>query len=80
MQLTLEQLAKKDNFIMNKLKVNEIRHMLAETNKGNLTLKLEKDGEAKDYRFVLDAVPFSDEDNTELLKAFKGILYKDKSE
>ncbi len=70
-----ETLAKKDNAIMRTMKISEIRHIIAETNKGTLTLKLPFDGKATDYRFVLDAVPYPEKENTILLDLFKGILF-----
>jgi galactose-1-phosphate uridylyltransferase len=55
----------KDLKIMELLGINEIRHLIAHTNKGELTLMLRK-GENR-YRFVLDAVPVSEIFNKELM-------------
>lgn len=56
---------KSDTKIMNLLKVTEIRHYVAQTNKGDLTLMLRKGD--NEYRLVLDAVPLEDELSKELL-------------
>lgn len=53
-----------DQKIMSILKLTEIRHMLAHTNVGDLTLLLRK-GE-KEYTFCLDAVPVDKEQQREL--------------
>lgn len=74
MKLSLK--SKIDNKVMTDLKLNEIRHVIAHTDKGDLCLMLRKDGAAKDYRFVLDAVPMSDEQNKELLDLFNGVLFE----
>lgn len=66
-----EQKALKDNKIMKILGVKEIRHHIAITDKGELTLMLRKDERAIDYRFVLDAVPLDDEKNGELKELLK---------
>ncbi len=71
---TLKQLALKDNKLMDILKVNEFHHMVAKTDKGDLTLMLRKGSKAKDFQFVLDAVPQT-ANNKELLEEFKDILY-----
>lgn len=68
----LEQKAKNDNKIMKILKVSELSHVLAKTNRGELVLRLRLNGTAKDYRFVMDAVPVSDEQNAELIRIFYG--------
>lgn len=57
--------AKTDNKIMQLLGVNEIRHYIADTNKGQLTFQLRK-GETE-YEFVLDAVPVEKELQKELM-------------
>lgn len=57
-----------DHTIMNILKVTELRHLIAHTNLGELTLMLRK-GETE-YRFILDAVPVSNEQNKELLTLY----------
>lgn len=53
----LEILAKKDNRVMSLLKLDEVRHVLLESDKGTLSLKLAKGGASFDYVFVLDAIP-----------------------
>jgi len=68
----LEQKAKEDNLIMSVLKVSELGHTVASTNKGPLVLRLPYRGSARDYRFVLDAVPLDDKKNKELIKLFYG--------
>lgn len=72
---SLKDKAKEDNVIMRILKVDEIRHTIAHTTKGDLALMLRKDQGREDYRFVLDAVPLPDEKNTELIKLFNGVLF-----
>ena len=67
----LEQMAKNDNLVMLSLKVNEIAHVIAQTDKGTLTMKLNKGGGASDYSFVLDAVPLDEKKTKELL----GLLF-----
>ena len=62
----------KDNKIMAVAKVNEIRHVLAHTDKGDLTVGLNKGESVLQYRFFLDAVPFGDAENKELLNIFNG--------
>lgn len=73
---TLKQKAERDNRLMKLLRVGEIRHIIAHTDKGDFCLSLPKDGKAKDYRFVLDAVPIEDKENKELLDIFENILFK----
>lgn len=75
MEKTLSAKAKKDNEIMRIMKVSELSHIVAKTNKGELVLRLPKGGTAQDYRFVLDAVPFDDKTNKALLEVFKGTLF-----
>lgn len=58
--------AKSDTKIMEILGVEELRHLIAETNKGSLTLMLRK-GETE-YHLVLDAVPLNKEDNKDLMQ------------
>ncbi len=72
---TLTQKAKRDNQLMKLLRVNDIRHIICHTDKGDFCLGLSKGGSAKDYRFILDAVPVSDKENNELLEIFQGILF-----
>lgn len=71
----LTDLAKKDNAVMRALKVEQIAHVIAETNHGTLTLKLTKGQTGKDYHFVLDSVPVTDEIQKELMKQFNGVLF-----
>ena len=52
---------------MDLLKVQELRHYIADTNKGALTLML-RHGETK-YQFVLDAVPVERDIHDELMDA-----------
>lgn len=59
---------KNDNEVMNVLKVSEIRHMLAHTNVGDLTLLIRK-GETE-YTFCLDAVPVDREQQVELIDLY----------
>lgn len=67
-----EKRAKIDNKIMGILKVDYIEHPICHTSKGGLTIRLNK--ESSDYRFTLDAVPFLDKVNKELMNAFDGLL------
>ena len=76
--MNIKEMCEKDQLIMKVLKISEISHILAKTNKGDLTLKL-RFGE-KDYKFFLDAVPMEDKENKELIKLFEGILYTRESE
>lgn len=72
---TLKDKALTDNNIMSIAKVEEIRHIIAHTNKGDLCLTLQKGGIELDYKFILDAVPFNEEDNKALIEIFNGVLY-----
>lgn len=72
---SLTNMAKRDNKLMKMLRVNEIRHVVCHTDKGDFCLMLAKDGTAKDYRFILDAVPAEPKLNTELIEMFNGILF-----
>lgn len=67
--------AQRDNQLMRLLKVNEIRHIVCHTDKGDFCLALTKDGKDKDYRFILDAVPVESKLNKDLLKLFEGVLF-----
>lgn len=58
----------RDTQLMRILKVSEIRHLIAHTNKGDLTLML-RFGEDK-YNFLLDACPMDEETNDELLNYY----------
>lgn len=64
-----------DNKIMSLTKVNELRHIIAHTDKGDLCLLLKKGESERDYRFILDAVPYEDKENKELLELFNGSLF-----
>lgn len=64
-----------DNMIMTLLGTSEIRHIIAHTNKGELSLMLPFKGTAEDYKFILDAVPLEAKDNKELIELFNGILF-----
>lgn len=70
MQKQLEHMALVDNALMRSLKVSEIGHKLAWTDRGELILKLPFKGEWRDYRFYLDAVPVDDVQNKSLLKLY----------
>lgn len=63
--------AAQDNRIMTLLGVEIIRHLVAHTNHGELTLQLRKGEGATDYRFVLDAVPLDDDKNDILKELLK---------
>ena len=67
--------AQRDNRIMKLLKLGEIRHIVANTDKGELTLCLRLGDKAKDYRFVLDAVPVSESDSKKLFNEYDGVLF-----
>lgn len=73
---TLAQKAKIDNVAMMALKLLEIRHIIAQTDKGELSLMLRKGGTGKDYRFILDSVPLEEEKNKEMMKLFNGVLFE----
>ena len=63
----------RDNKIMLVTKTNEIRHILANTDKGQLTVGLSKGQSDLMYQFYLDAVPFSEANNKELLSIFNEV-------
>lgn len=67
--------AERDNQIMKLLKVGEIRHTICNTDKGEFSLSLTKDGTGNDYRFILDAVPVEPKLNKQLLDIFNGVLF-----
>lgn len=71
--LTLK--SQRDNQLIKLLKVNEIRHIVCHTDKGDFCLSLTKGGTEKDYKFVLDAVPTDTKLNKELLEIFNGVLF-----
>lgn len=60
----------RDNKIMALLGLEEISHVVAHTNRGELTLTLRKGNSEKGYRFNLDSVPLEDEKNLELKELF----------
>lgn len=62
-----------DQMVMGITKTNEIRYVIAHTDKGDLCLALRK-GEVE-HKFYLDAVPYDDKTNKELMEAFNGVLY-----
>ena len=68
----LKEKSVKDNQIMRVMKINSISHIIANTERGVLTLTLEKNGTENDYRYALDAVPYDDKTNKELLELFYG--------
>ena len=74
--MTLTKKADQDNALMHVLRINEIAHVLAQTDKGVLTLRLRKGETAKDYTFVLDSVPYTKDVNDKLLELFDGILWE----
>ncbi len=59
--------AQRDNKLMSVLKVNEISHIVANTDKGTLVVRLRKGEKGKDYTFVLDAVPLDTKNNKEVM-------------
>lgn len=63
-----------DQMVMGITKTNSVSHIIAKTDKGELTLKINKGDIA--YTFHLDAVPYDDKTNRELLQAFNNILYE----
>lgn len=65
-----EKNATLDNKIMKLLGLKEISHIIARTDKGELTLQLRKDEQAINYKFVLDAVPLTEEDNDALKELY----------
>lgn len=67
--------AQRDNQLMKLLKVSEIRHVVCHTDKGDFSLMLKYGGKAKDYLFILDAVPVESKLNKELLEIFNGVLF-----
>lgn len=65
-----EKRALQDNKIMKLLGTTEVRHLIAHTSKGELTLMLRKGEPSSSYRFVLDSVPLEDEQNDELKELY----------
>lgn len=72
---TLQEKAKIDNEIMKTLKLDVLDTIIAQTPRGNLTLRLRLDQTSEDYVFVLDSVIQDKETNKKLLSLFNGILY-----
>ena len=72
---TLQEKAKIDNEVMKTLKLDFIDTIIAQTPRGNLTLRLRLDQTSEDYVFVLDSVVQDKETNQKLLKLFNGIIY-----
>ena len=60
--------AYKDNEIMRILKLTDISHVLYDTPKGPLKLKLNFGGTDTDYKYVLDAVELDKEKLVDLSK------------
>ncbi len=69
--LLSEKNAARDNKIMKLLGTAELRHLIAHTTKGELTLSIRKGETAQNYRFVLDSVPLEDDHNDELKELYK---------
>lgn len=74
--IKLSEKARLDNRLMKALKVSEIRHILAQTDKGQLCLTLKSGGTVADYKFTLDAVPFDTKENKQLMEFYNGTLYE----
>lgn len=72
--MTIIEKIRIDQMIMGITKTNSISHMVAKTDKGDLTLNIKKGDVA--YTFCLDAVPYPSDVNKELLKAFDNVLYE----
>lgn len=70
METKLINKAKVDNALMRGLKVKEIGHTMAWTDRGNLILKLRAGEDWRKYKFCLDAVPVTDKLNQSLLKLY----------
>lgn len=70
----LDSLALRDNAVMKVLKVSELAHIVAQTDRGALTMKLRFQGTGQDYRFVLDAVPVSDDENEDIMRLLGSIV------
>ena len=64
----MKEKALRDNKIMKVMKVNELRHFVGRTEKGELSYGIKKDQTGDDYQFYLDAVPVEKEQNDELIK------------
>lgn len=73
--ISISNKTKTDNEVMKLLKVSELNHFIARTDKGELMLHIPFQGKSEDYRFKLDSVKVDDATNKELIKQFNGILY-----
>ena len=71
--ITIQELAKIDNLVMKEIKVNQLSRIISKTDKGNLTIKIEKD--EQEYKFFLDSIPLTKKTNAILLDLFDGILF-----
>ena len=69
--MDLENKSKQDNYIMRTLKLEYIEHLIANTSKGVLSMRLDKGGTGKDYYLVLDAVPLDNKESKELIGIIK---------
>lgn len=74
--MTLKNKSLVDNRVMRLLKLDRVSEIVAHTNKGTLSLSLERGGSENDYRFYLDSVRCDDVLNNELLATYKGTLYE----
>ena len=72
---SLKEMAKQDNMLMRALRLDEIRHILCHSDKGDIALMLRKGETERDYRFVLDSVPVDAEKNKELTKIFNNVIF-----
>ena len=72
---SLKEMAKQDNMLMRALRLDEIRHILCHSDKGDIALMLRKGETERDYRFVVDSVPVDDEKNKELTKIFNNVIF-----
>ena len=72
---SLTTMAERDNIIMKLLRTTEIRHPIVGTDKGELWLSISKGQAARDYKFILDAVPVDPKVNKELLARFNGVYF-----
>lgn len=68
--MNFQEQAIKDNRLMLILKLTSVRHVVARTDRGDLSLGLEKGESGADYRFYLDTVPVGTEENQKLLALF----------
>lgn len=74
--ITLKEKAKISNIAMSILKASEVREVIAHTNKGDLCLVLPFKGSSDDFKFVLDAVPLSIEENAKLFALYNDVIFK----